>query len=108
MSASGAIDPNDIRFTQGSMSQTFRDGRSVSELAEGLRGGTIDPGDIPPIRLVEHEGSLFSLDNRRLAAFGEAGVNVPYRMATPAEIAREWSSKFTTKVGGLSIQLRLW
>ncbi|HEX6167163.1 MAG TPA: hypothetical protein VFZ30_10270, partial [Acidimicrobiales bacterium] len=62
---------------------------------------------VPPIRLVEYKGRLFTLDNRRLAAFGEAGISAPYRMATPREIAREWKSKFTTDTEGQSIQLRL-
>ena len=41
---------------------------------------------MPPIRLVEREGHLISIDNRRLEAFRRAGVDVPTRMATPAEI----------------------
>jgi hypothetical protein len=51
-------------------------------------------------------GELWSLDNRRLWDFKEAGVNVPFRMATPSEIAWEWSSKFTTATQGLSIYVR--
>ncbi|HEX6235791.1 MAG TPA: DNRLRE domain-containing protein [Acidimicrobiales bacterium] len=105
--SSGVIDPSEVRFTQDSIRQTFRDGRTVSDLARGLRTGTVDPSDVPPIRLVEYKGRLFTLDNRRLAAFGEAGISAPYRMATPREIAREWKSKFTTDTEGQSIQLRL-
>ncbi|HEY3140016.1 MAG TPA: RHS repeat-associated core domain-containing protein, partial [Acidimicrobiales bacterium] len=106
--AGGFVDPADVRFTQSDISQTFRDGRSVSDLASGLKSGAIDPASVPPIRLVERDGALFSLDNRRLVAFGEAGVEVPYRMATPDEIRRQLTSKMTTKTNGRSIQLRFW
>jgi hypothetical protein len=42
---------------------------------------------------------------RRLAAFQQAGVDVPYRLATPQEIAAEgW--KFTTTNDGTSILIR--
>jgi hypothetical protein len=45
------------------------------------------------------------LDNRRLAAFQQAGVKVPYRLATPEEATNEeW--KFTTKNDGISIVIR--
>ncbi len=107
-SAEGVMDPSTIRFTQDSASQSFRRGGSVSGMADDLR---LNPGhadSVPPIRLVEHEGSMFSLDNRRLIAFQEAGVPVPYRMATPREINRLWDEHFTTLNGGTSIQLRLW
>jgi len=77
----------------------------VGDLAAGLKAGSISAGDIPPIRLVERNGNYFSLDNRRLAAFQEAGVNVSYRMATGQEIANE-SWKFTTTNEGTSIVIR--
>jgi len=54
---------------------------------------------------MERNGSVFTLDNRRLAAFQEAGVDIPYRMATPEEIASEmW--KFSTRNDGTSIRIR--
>lgn len=55
----------------------FDDGRSVEQLAQGLRNSTIKPAEIPPIRLVVRDGQLFTLDNRRLLAFQTAGVDVP-------------------------------
>jgi RHS repeat-associated protein len=99
------MNPNDIRFSQDSASYKFKDGRNIDDLAEGLRNGSIDPKDVPPIRLVEREGKLYTLDNRRLAAFQKAGVDVPYRMATPQEVARD-AFKFTTKNEGISIRIR--
>lgn len=103
--AAGTIDPALVRFSQDSISGTFKGGGSVADLAAGLRNGTINPSDIPPINLVNREGQLFTLDNRRLAAFQQAGVPVPYQMATPEQAAAQgW--KFTTQNGGTSIRIR--
>lgn len=87
------------------MKATFRDGTSINDLAAGLRSGRINPESIPAIRIFEHDGKLFTLDNRRLEAFRRAKVAIPVRMATPQEIAEEaW--KFTTQNEGLSIRIR--
>jgi len=101
----GFIDPATIRFSQDSIKGTFKAGGSVDDLAAGLKAGTIKPGDIPAIRLVDKDGALFSLDNRRLQAFQQAGVPIPYRMATPQEVAAE-AFKFSTGNGGTSIRVR--
>jgi hypothetical protein len=102
---SGVVNPATIRFSHNSISGTFRGGGGVKDLAAELRNGTVNPGDIPAIRLVERNGNYFTLDNRRRAAFQEAGVDIPYRMASPSEIASQgW--KFTTTDDGTSILIR--
>ena len=89
------------------MKPSFRIGTSINDLAEALRNGTVSPNDIPPIRIVEHDGQLFSLDNRRLLAFRLAdGIEIPFRLATNAEISKEWVRKFTTDDNGKSIRMR--
>lgn len=99
------MDPNEVRFSQKSISYRFRDGGTIDDLAEGLRTGRVRPEDIPPLRLVVRAGHYFTLDNRRLEAFRRAGVGIPWRMATPEEIAAEaW--KFTTTNEGASIHVR--
>jgi hypothetical protein len=99
------MDPTSVRFSQSSISYHFRDGRTIDELAEGLRTGQVRPEDILPLRLVEKDGVLYTLDNRRLEAFRRAGVKIPWRMATAEEIAEEqW--KFTTTNSGTSIKVR--
>ncbi len=71
----------------------------------GLRSGSVNPADVPPIRILERDRQIFTLDNRRLYAFQEAGVDIRYRLATAAENADEdW--KFTTTNGGTSIRIR--
>ena len=61
--------------------------------------------EISPIRLVEKNNVLYSLDNRRLEAFRRAGLQIPYRLATAQETAAEaW--KFSSTNDGISIQIR--
>jgi hypothetical protein len=48
---------------------------------------------------------VFTLDNRRLKAFQEAGVPIRTRAATAAEIAND-AFKFTSKNGGASVRVR--
>jgi hypothetical protein len=99
------IDPEDVRFSQDSIKAVFRDGRTIDDLAAGLRAGIIQPEEIPPIRLVRRGDRWFTLDNRRLEAFRRARRPVPYRMATEDEILSE-SWKFTTQNEGASIRVR--
>ncbi len=99
------MNPNSVRFSQSSISWRFGDGTTIDDLAEGLRTGRIPREAVPPLRLVEREGELFTLDNRRLEAFRRAGVEIPWCMATPEDLAAEaW--KFTTTNGGVSVRVR--
>jgi len=101
----GRINPSQVRFSQSSVRPGLGGGGTIDDLSSGLRSGAIDPGDVPAIRILERDGQIFTLDNRRLVAFQNAGVDIPYVLATDAEIAAEtW--KFTTKNGGTSIRIR--
>jgi hypothetical protein len=70
-----------------------------------FRRGTLNPNEVDPVRLFYKDGKLYSLDNRRLWAFKEAGKSMPYRMATPEEVSAE-AYKFTTKNDGASVRVR--
>ena len=99
------IDPNTVRFSQNSISNTFRDGGRIDDLAHALRDGVVKANEVQPIRLVSRDNMLFTLDNRRLEAFRKAGIQVPYRLATAEEIfAEAW--KFTSINDGISIRIR--
>ncbi|MFJ4409567.1 RHS repeat-associated core domain-containing protein [Streptomyces sp. NPDC088910] len=101
----GTIDPSLVRFSQDTVSPRFGSGETIEQTAAGLRSGYIKPEDLPTVRLQYKDGNLFSLDNRRLVAFQKAGIQMPFRMATPEEIAGEaW--KFTTKNDGASILIQ--
>jgi len=62
-------------------------------------------GPVKPIRVFEQEGQLYSLDNRRLFAGQFADAELPFRWATPEEVADE-SWKFTSSNGGIGITMR--
>lgn len=81
---------------------------TIDDLAAGLKSEKIKPGDIEPIRLVDREGHLISIDNRRLEAFRRAGMDVPTRMATAAEIKIAVAQgKFSAgPLGGTTIRVR--
>jgi hypothetical protein len=101
----GFISPSSVRFSQNSVSPNFSAGGSIDDLAAGLRNGSVAPGSVPQIRIFESNGQWMTLDNRRLVAFQQAGVDVPYRLATAEEIAAQaW--KVTTTNGGTSITIR--
>jgi hypothetical protein len=77
-----------INFSQDSIGYTFQESRfgNIDELAVALRSGKIKPTEIKPIRLVDMDGILVSIDNRRLEAFRRAGVPIQTRLATAEEI----------------------
>ena len=99
------IDPHEVPFSQATISYRFRDGRTIDELAVELRSGLVRPDDVPPIRVTERQGTLHTLDNRRLEVFRRARVAVPYVLASEADVAAEaW--KFTTTDEGTSVRVR--
>ncbi|MFC4860097.1 hypothetical protein ACS8MQ_02995 [Pseudomonas sp. MAHUQ-62] len=101
----GYANPADIRFTQNSVSNTFKDGQSLQATIDGLKSGKISPDDLPPVRVFEKDGVIYSLDNRRLLAASQTGVPVKVVPATQAEVAKEaW--KMTAPNGGTIICVR--
>ena len=100
------VDPTEIRFTQDSISNKFKDGTSVKGLIDDLKAGNITSEDIPAIRVFEKDGKIYSLDNRRLKAFQDAGVPIRIQKATNKEVALELPDKFTTDTDGISIIVR--
>ncbi|MBD9598140.1 RHS repeat-associated core domain-containing protein, partial [Ensifer sp. ENS05] len=99
------VDPSAVRFSQDSIKATFKEGGSIDDLVQSLKAGTVQPKDIPAVRLVEKDGVLYSLDNRRVEAFRRAGMDMKARMATEKEIQRE-RGKFTTENEGRSARVR--
>jgi hypothetical protein len=99
------MNPYQVRFSQDSIKYQFADGTTIDDLAAQLKSGNVQAHDIPALRLVEKEGLLYTLDNRRLEAFRRAGSNISWRMASSREIAEEaW--KFTTTNGGITVRVR--
>ncbi|RUP01594.1 MAG: hypothetical protein EKK34_28450, partial [Mycobacterium sp.] len=70
----GHISPLQIRYSQNSISTKFRNGGSVEEFSDLVRDGKLNPNNVPPIRIVEFDGELYSLDNRRPWAYRRPNV----------------------------------
>ena len=101
---SGTVDPSKIRFSQASAGASFKAGGGVDKLATDLKSGAVKPEDVPPIRIVVRDGQVYTLDNRRLAAFQRAGVQIHYVKLDA--IPKGEMYKFTTTNHGVDIQLR--
>ena len=76
------------------------------QLGQDLANGDVSASDLPPIRVFEQDGNIFSLDNRRLFAGQMANVDLPYTTATQSELDAELPWKFTTSNEGTGIMLR--
>ncbi|MFW9928719.1 MAG: hypothetical protein ACFFD1_04960 [Candidatus Thorarchaeota archaeon] len=51
-----------MRFSQSSISKTFRSGATIDDLAMSLKSGATKINEISPIRLVNQNNILFTLD----------------------------------------------
>jgi len=74
LNAQRYANPHSIRFSQPTISQNFSKGGDLNNMITALRSGKMKVTNVPIIRVVEYEGKTFTLDNRRLAAFQNAGV----------------------------------
>ena len=54
----GTIDPTQVRFSQNSIKGSFKNGGNLQEFISGLKNGSVDPKDIPAIRIVEKDGLI--------------------------------------------------
>ncbi len=102
------VDPSSIRFTQSSVGNTIgtpNGPRPLRKLVKDLVGDRISADDLPPIRVFEKDGLMFTLDNRRLKAFQVAGKLINTVPATAEEVAKE-SWKFTTRNKGIRAKVR--
>jgi hypothetical protein len=100
----GTIDPKAIRFSQDSIRATFQEGGDVTKLAADLKARKVSPESIRPIRIVEKDGMIFTLDNRRLKAFQEAGVPIHFEKLDT--VPKNQQFKFTTKNNGTDVDIR--
>ena len=103
------MDPNDIRYTQDSISKNYKEGGTVDDMIKGLKDGSIDPSDVEPIRIFKQDGKIYSLDNRRLYAFKQSGVSeirVNWINPSTPNYSSIISKHFTTLTDGLSIIVR--
>jgi RHS repeat-associated protein len=71
------IDPRTIHGTQSSIGPVFRDGRTVAQTAQELRDNPSLASEVDPVRVFrDANGTLRTLDHRRVAAALDAGTSV--------------------------------
>lgn len=90
----------DIYFSQRTVSESFSDGRPLSQVINQLINGTTKPDQIPKIRVVFFQGRWFTLDNRRLRVFAESRIpqlTVIVCDINQEEVYREFQLKRTNK-----------
>lgn len=95
------VDLDDVRYTQQSINDVFSDGRPVRNMIADLLQDNLWVMEVPVIRVVQDEGVYWSLDNRRLYAFKQAGLESIPAQIIPA--TREYYLKRQTKTNGLSV-----
>jgi RHS repeat-associated protein len=100
--------PQDILYTQDSVSPNFGKGGTIKKTTDQLISGEKTADDITTINVVEHQGKLKSLDNRRLKALKDAGVtDAPLNkkdLNDPA-VRKEFIQKNDTTTGGKSVKV---
>ena len=107
------LDPVSIRFSQGNIGEHFKDEPEVSifETFEKIRDG-MQKREVPMMHVVRRQdGSLVTLDNRRLAVYkmashaGKCGT-VKVKLVPLEEVKHELRHKSDSKVEGLSVTVR--
>jgi hypothetical protein len=91
-----------IRFTQDTISPNTKAGVPLDTLTDEISNGFFKGY----IRVTQYGGNIWSLDNRRLAAFKLLDIDVPAKMVEYSEVAAEFAKKFTTVTDGLSIVVK--
>ncbi|CAE7652183.1 ak1 [Symbiodinium microadriaticum] len=102
------MDPRKLRFTQASISPTFRDGQPIFQLMNDLNSQEVDPlRELEPLDVVWHDGYWRSLSNRRLwtlkhctAAMTDQALFVRVRVRAPDA---EFRTKLTSTNDGVSV-----
>lgn len=88
------VSPEQIRFTQRSVSRATSDGITAQNLIDNMRNGGWRGGPVHGVHW--GDGSLSSLDNRRLRAAREAGLDVvPLVVHNPSDRLADWPQEWS-------------
>lgn len=103
------FEPCEILFTQATIKSKFKNGKSLEETACQLACSDIQKRDLPMIRVVRHEGFMYSLDNRRLAVFRLlqlTGIIRRIKVLVVPMDEKQWRSKFDPESDHTQIRVR--
>ena len=62
--------------------------KRLDKVVQELKNGTLSPDDFPPIRIFKKDGKIYTLDNRRLKVFQDAGIKIKTINAIEEEIKK--------------------
>ena len=101
------LKPSDILYSQDSICKQFSCGiRYIGDTLDQLLIDSSYIQRIPNIQVVERNGTLFSMDNRRLWVFKKAEEFGCFEKVAVIRTRKFNRNKFTTKNGGTSIRVR--
>ncbi|MEJ7731873.1 MAG: hypothetical protein WKG00_22015 [Polyangiaceae bacterium] len=91
--------PTDIHFSQKSVSDTLSDGTPLSDVVENMRANGWDYSKPSPDVVRMSDGRLVSVDNRRIVAARQAGLDdIPLELHGAADkIPTDQAGRFTLK-----------
>ena len=74
MPTPSSADVRDIYHSHETIGESFSDPEkpTLQETIDDIKSGQLSPDDLPPIRIINVDGTLTSLDNRRLYCYKEA------------------------------------
>jgi hypothetical protein len=102
----GTISPWSIRSSQNTASWNFKppyQDSCIGDAAYQLREGQITPSQFGAVKLVEKDGMVWSVDNRRVITFRSAGLDIPYEKTTWDALSPAQKLHFTSTTNGESI-----
>jgi len=106
------VRPSAIRFTHDSISYHFQDGHTLLQTAIQIAREDVERREIRMINVVRvNNGTLYALDNRRLAVFRLLEMcgrvrTIKVEIVPLSTNTDEWNRKLTTTNGGASIDIR--
>ncbi len=105
----GKVNATSIRFSQEAYSPNFSKGGTVDDLVKNFKESADYADKVEPIILVKYpkDGQIYSVDNRRLRAAQEAGVEIRYEKKEWNELTPQEQKHFDTKTQGESIHQRM-
>ncbi|CAE7403268.1 gacGG [Symbiodinium sp. CCMP2592] len=100
--------PQDVRFSQATIKQTFQNDVTLDETLGQLASKCTAKRAVNMIRVVKHQGQIFTLDNRRLAVFRLLSILGEVRgiKVRVVEKTQEWHQKFNTGTDGTVVRVR--
>ncbi|CCQ72499.1 hypothetical protein [Magnetospira sp. QH-2] len=102
----GTIDPLRLRTMQSDIKRQFKTGGQVplENTIDDIRNGKYTP----PVRIVEIDRKVYTLDHRRVVAYRIAGQPIPYRKVSAIDsgISDEIKKKLTSRNSGMAVRIR--